>query len=288
MFLRDEDIKSLVSNGSIINVADMTSNPDGPMSPIQPCSLDLTIGKIFLPRTASGNLGGCDIPKEDHSLKVGETVVVETAEVFHLPRDIGGFGFPPTSVSNVGVLITNLGHIDPGYDGTIRFTLVNMGSHYYSLKKGQVIYTLLLFKLGAAPVQDYRERHPEVDRTIGFIGVKQELLYKLSRDFLDVEHRAQDAAKSSVTSELRTPLFTAMTTGIVAVLTLGGGAGLAYYRVDQVEKNLTELENKLQNEISNLSKKMKTTTDIYELQAEIELIKDQLKNLEKSAEGENK
>src|SRR5687768_7061533 len=138
MFLRDEEIKKLIEDGYIENVRS-SGNWNSADSPVQPCSLDLRIGRIYLPTARDSALGSCEKPLTAHTLGVGETVVVETMEVLHLPAHIGAFGFPPTSVSNVGVLVTNLGHIDPGFHGSIKFTLVNMGRKPYSLRRGDNI-----------------------------------------------------------------------------------------------------------------------------------------------------
>ena len=288
MFLRDEDIKKLVNEGAITNVADMTSDPDGPKSPVQPSSIDLTIGKIFVPGAAPADAGGRDMPKERHSLTPGETVVVETAESFHLPSSIGGFGFPPTSVSNVAVLVTNLGHIDPGYDGTIRFTLVNMGHEPYSLKVREPIYTLLLFKLQDLPTKDFRSRHPEIDPKAGYVGVRQELLNSLTRDFLDVGKRAEQAAKEAVTEELKNPYRTAMATGLGVIATLILGIYTSCSRIEGVEEKIPSLENKLQDQISELRKQTDYQSDIHALQDDVKQLKEQLNNSTPRVDGASK
>jgi len=277
MFLRDEDIKVLVASGAITNIADLTSKPDGPKSPIQPCSLDLTIGKIFIPESTPTETGGRDTPKKNHALGPGETVVVETAETFHLPEDIAGFGFPPTSVANIGVLVTNLGHIDPGFDGKMQFTLVNMGHEHYSLKEREPIYTLLLFKLNQAPKKDYRSRHPDLDPEVGHTGVSQELLDGLSRDFLNVGNRATEAAKAAITAELKSPLRGAISTGIVAILVLGSGALFNYFQVGEIKSAIPDMEKSFEKRISDLQEQINSQERISKLESEIKLNNKRLK-----------
>jgi len=219
MFLRDVDIEALVNSGHVRGVRSVR-DPDARDSPIQPCSLDLTIGRIFVPGVSASDLGGAANARSSHTLEAGETVVVETQESFHLPSDIGAFGFPPTTISKVGVLVTNLGHIDPGYDGTIKFTLVNMGRKSYSLRSGENIYTTLFFRLKDDVRADYRQR----SRTGGAAGNTQrmdELLDSLPPDFLDVDSRANEAAKKAVSDELKNPYRLAMGTFITAVVAFG-------------------------------------------------------------------
>lgn len=159
-------------------------------SPVQASSIDLHVGNIYLPGEKETDLGGVKNPKDDYSLKTGETAVVTTAETLHLPNDIAGFGFPPSSVSFKGLLMTNPGHVDPGYQGVMRFTVINMGSDPYCLQRGGRIVTLLLFKLSAPVHANWQERNPAGSSLPNHAAVN-----RLSRDFVDVEKRASDIAK---------------------------------------------------------------------------------------------
>lgn len=203
MFLNDKEIDALISAGAIENVYFGGHDHFDRNSPVQPCSLDLKVGKIYLPSARPGQDGSAENPIESHHIvPVGATVVVETAEVFHLPHTIGAFGFPPTSVSNIGILVTNLGHLDPGYHGTVRFTLVNMGRNPYPLRRGESIYTTLLFRVGP-PVADYEARNPPLSRENPLVGVKSEMLAGLPPDFLDLDRRARSAARKAVAGNVK-------------------------------------------------------------------------------------
>jgi deoxycytidine triphosphate deaminase len=43
--------------------------------------------------------------------------------------------------------MTNFGHVDPGFEGHLKFTLINFGPRDFPLKVGQKIACLLLFQL---------------------------------------------------------------------------------------------------------------------------------------------
>ena len=284
MFLRDQDIRDLIAKGGIEHIADFTSDPDGPKSPVQPCSLDLTIGKIYVPGVPAEGPGGSENPKTaNHLLQPGMTAVVETREVFHLPNNIGAFGFPPTAVSKVAVLLTNLGHIDPGYDGTIRFTLLNMGLDAYTLRVGDPIYTLLLFQLQQDSNKSYRDRHPQINTKTGSTGVDQPLLDSLSVDFLDVTSRAErvasEKAAEAVSKELRsrsvlTAVMSVLTAIIAAAATLGVSMFSTCSRVDRIEGGLSNLK-------AEISKKTEEIKNIYDTQLEIQKLKSQIETLSK-------
>ncbi|HXH11371.1 MAG TPA: hypothetical protein VNP04_16615 [Alphaproteobacteria bacterium] len=53
--------------------------------------------------------------------------MVLTLEEFNLPGSIAVVGFPPSHVSFQGILMTNPGHVDPGYVGRMRFTVMKKG-----------------------------------------------------------------------------------------------------------------------------------------------------------------
>ncbi len=163
-------------------------------SPIQPASVDLSIGKIFLPGKKSKETGGEQCPIDEHVLRTGGTAVVTTLEEIGLPPDLAGIGFPPSSVSFRGLLMTNPGHVDPGYRGPLRFTVINMGKEPYTLKKGDRIVTILLFQLSGPAHKDWAERRSSRQAS----PIAQRDLERLSSDFLDVEARAEVKAKAEV------------------------------------------------------------------------------------------
>jgi len=126
--LKDDEI--IAARGAVEIHLDNFQWPADPYasdSPIQPSSLDLTIGEIFVPpeRVEPGCLLRSEA-LEDYSLSQGQTALVYTQEVIKLAGKIGAFGFPPASVSSRGLLMTNPGHIDPGFEGKLSFTVINM------------------------------------------------------------------------------------------------------------------------------------------------------------------
>lgn len=164
------------------------------ISPIQPSSIDLHIGNIFLPGTKRDQPGSGMQPLKEHILEPGHTAVVTTVEKLIIPGNIAGIGFPPTSVSSRGILMTNPGHVDPGYEGPMSFTVINMGKQKYILRSDDMIVTLLLFQLSAPASKGRLERHsgkPAEPRI-------QENLDMLASDFMDFERRATDIAKEEV------------------------------------------------------------------------------------------
>lgn len=158
-------------------------------SALQPSSFDLKVGAIYIPDVGPDDPGGVTKPLTSHSLKPGHTAVVESAEVLDLPKDVAAFGFPPSRLSVRGLLMTNPGHVDPGYNGKLRFTVINMGKNDLPLDGKQAIVTLLFFR-----IESVARGYAEINGPGA--GVKYEDLERLSRDFLNIEKRAKRAARS--------------------------------------------------------------------------------------------
>jgi dCTP deaminase len=188
--LKDEEIIAAVTDTPpYVEGVALPANPYSKDSPVQASSIDLHIGNVYLPGEKEGDLGGAQNPKQDYSLKTGETAVVTTIETLHLPSDVAGFGFPPSGVSFKGLLMTNPGHVDPGYEGVMRFTVINMGKDPYCLERGGRIVTLLLFRLNQPVHSHWLQRNPA-----GSSLPNQANISRLSRDFVDVEARAKKIA----------------------------------------------------------------------------------------------
>ena len=248
--LKDDELVQLITrNNPIVTNLNAPTNWYSVDSAIQPSSVDLHIGKIYVPETPDPQPGCSTKPiqgnGEQFVLKVGQTAIVSTLETVELPSNIAAFGFPPTLVSARGILMTNPGHIDPGFRGDLRFTVINMGRKDFALVPGEPIVTLLFVELSGNATADYSARHPGIVRNSSIEGH----LNKLSMDFLDVGRRATDIANSTLSTTtwrvtILGTLFTAIIGGIVT-----GGVYLAQRWHDAPLKDI-------QNEIKILRKEI--------------------------------
>ncbi len=250
MFLSDEELVGLDPN--VVKGLDRSGDLYAAKSPIQPASIDLTIGDIFLPEVKQREEGSIQNPLSYHGLRSGHTAIVQTREELDLPRDLAAIGFPPSSVSSKGLLMTNPGHVDPGYKGRMQFTVINMGRELFALKSGDIIVTLLFFRLDPPAKKSYSERYTTIKGNIG-----EEQLSRLAKDFLDVERRAEDAAKKAE-REARW-----WSVGVPITLTLIGVFGtivLAYFstvpRMNDFDKKMVEIKASLDRDVSNIDNKL--------------------------------
>jgi deoxycytidine triphosphate deaminase len=217
-------------------------------APIQASSVDLSIGGIFVPGIPDKQHGGSDMPASSLSLAQGEMAVIRTKEKLSLPSNLAGFGFPPSRLSIRGLLVTNPGHVDPGYQGSLHLTVINMGRHPIELAAGDPIITLLFIRMGAAATYDYAGRRAGKESGS---PVNQALLSRLSKDFLDVQERTASQAKE----ELRD--FEKRQNTKLGLASIAGGAlllivpfGLETWRswtddISPIKAQIEEVEKKL-------------------------------------------
>ena len=215
--LADRDLVAQIQNDPPL-ISGVAEQPPGSsrMSTVQPSSVDLHVGAVYAPPEDREPLGAAPVPLGEYTLHPGQTAVVTTLEVMNLPSDIAAFGFPPTALSGRAILMTNPGHVDPGYQGHLSFTLINMGREPFTVSAGRggvgptPVVTLLFVKLSEPVEQDYHQRRnpgtetAQTPRTIGAnvsSGPSSEDLHRLGRDFLDVTERAREAAERVIDRE---------------------------------------------------------------------------------------
>src|SRR5437867_6797484 len=239
VLLRDEELLSdVVRQNQVSNVPE-PANWDDKNSPVQPSSLDLHVGNIYLPEKLSRVPGGKDNPLASHILRPGETAIVMSAEELKLKPDISAFGFPPSHVAFKGILLTNPGHIDPGFEGRIRFAVINMGRENHCIRSGDVIFTVLFVKLAKPVRADWRVRYG------GPAGpISQSDIDALSQDFLNVEARAQDIAEKAVArAEVKVKYVVPLVTALIgAAATLG----FAWVQpLSELQQKVAQLESRV-------------------------------------------
>jgi len=162
---------------------------------IRGCAVDLHIGGIFRPGKKNGEPGSATVPHLlSVTLKEGETAVVRTAESFKLDKQHAAFVFPASSVSIQGLLMTNPGHVDPGYEGPVHVTVINMGHEPFALQPKDRLLRAMIYRLDQEVVSS-KQPGPGI--------VTEELLQKLSADFLSVNDRTAQAAKREIDASVK-------------------------------------------------------------------------------------
>ena len=175
---------------------------------IRGCAINLRIGDIFMPGAEPEKLGSANRPRESYPLAEGHTALIRTAESFLLDDEHAAIVFPASAVSMQGLLMTNPGLVDPGYCGPLHVTVINMGREVYSLKRGDRLLRGIVFKLENSVAAPYATPNKS--------PVTEELLQKLSPDFLSVSSRAASAAKREIDAATNKGLFLQFALPVVA------------------------------------------------------------------------
>lgn len=232
---------------------------------------------IYVPGKGKGERGGFDDPLDQIALLQGHTAVIQTAERLCLPKDIAAIAFPPsTSVSLQGLLTTNPGHVDPGYNGFLHLTVINMGRLAFPLKRGDRILRVLLFELRGKVERDFPSAVEPV--------VTNALLDQLSLDFLDISDRAISAAKKEVEAanlagQVRTgryTLFGSLAATAVALIT----GGLLMY--GNLQTKDVDLRKEISKEISDLRSQLSLLQGQTSVQQSISTLSDGITKLKSS------
>lgn len=252
--LRDEEIVNRITSDLPI-VSGLTAPTDwySKHSPVQACSLDLHVGKIYLPTTSTRSYAFWRTQKssmhayQQHILEPGHTAVIVTSETLRFPANLAAFGFPLSRVSFKGILMTNPGHVDPGYIGHMRFTIINMSKTPYVLRQGDPIVTLLLFELDKPSNMSWSNRNAQAgtapDPSI-------EDLARLSKQFLDIDNRARSVCEKLVKgAEFRirvlTPVIAGVAGALISVLLVVGQRMINEDPVDNLNHEVIALREQL-------------------------------------------
>lgn len=264
MIVTDAELQQLLqqTTAPLLTGFDIPTNWKDKDSLVQPCSLDLHIGEIFQPGIKPGKPGSAGNPKSELVLRTGQTAIIATKESIHLPANYAGFGFPPSDVSSRALLMTNPGHVDPGYKGTLQFTVINMGRGDYVLRSKDRIVTMLIFKLNAAVATDYGARNSSPTPTnLPAPTISQAKIDLLSPDFVDVRKRATDIARQT--------LGYATIVGTVLAVILGW----AFTQIDKRAEGIDDLQTRLTRvEVMNISlaRDLQTAKEQLEKQMQID------------------
>lgn len=257
-------------------------------SQVQAASLSLTIGDIFIPRTRPNRLGGANTPRRKYVLNPGHTAVIRTREAIYLNPRQAGIGFPHAFESLSGLLMTNPGHIDPGYSGPLHCTVINMGHAPFTLNYGDRIMRVLIFELDKehAPAAPYNLRHGLQTREIASSPINAELLDRLPKDFVDVEERAGRIADSAITrAQVRAgwlPFLVAIISGFL------GFAATYLATVAKVKEDLTSLRTdfvEAKTRLENKDALHRLEDEVTSLKNQIDLIKNRGRESPKPTPG---
>lgn len=229
--LSNLDIKELLlGDNPIVRNVDLDLIDRGRTSPVQPASIDLHVGEILVPTERHGNgrnQDGVQLGSDRYTVPSGGSVVLLTREVINFSAYFAGLMFPKSSgLAERGVLLTNFGHVDPGYRGRLRYSLVNMGSADLEIRQGDAIACLCIFALRVPASPDFSElRAP--GKPIDDEGRTREFVRYLSPELLSLGRITNEAKRVARDVILEQGFFALLISTVVAVVVGVSSAAVA-------------------------------------------------------------
>ena len=266
-WITDTDLKVLLgsSRPPIVGV-DLTSSPNDIGAQVQPCSVDLRIDEIFLPMANPSDSLNRVAKTSEHELAVGQSVKVSTKERFDFDNRHAGILFAPARLSRRGIVVPDIGHIDPGFDKNIRLTLINMGRDPYLLKSGDVVGTVLVFRLHKECAYGLNQRQGLQPYLGGLDDIRH-----LSPDFLNITQTVKALAKTETERALGVSGWRYAFYSLFLPILIAGAIGVliaiaTYYF--QVSHDLESFRITTEAKIESLDKRSDAAKSITDLRDE--------------------
>ena len=174
--------------------------------------------------------------------------------------------------------MTNPGHVDPGYTGKLRFTVINMSAEPVALRHSDEIVTLIIHSLENTVTRDFGER-----RKAAGLGPLPDPSWdevnRLANDFVDVETRSKAIASNEIKDaqdklnklDSRTKFTTAIIGAVAALVGVFGTLLVGW---------LTGMQG-VRNDVNDLKSKV----DVIELKKDMASLATRVDILEKSSRG---
>jgi len=225
-------------------------------------------------RHASYDLTTCsivDMEGKSHELYKIEPqgmVYVVFKEHIKLPENIIALAHVKTSITQRGIMATNIGIVDPGYDGYLSTLLINFGKKPYSLMNGQS-YLRLTFHEVNGGYKDYKPYSPSTLEQYKFARISD--TDNLDKKFLNL---------STVSNDVFARVMKYLV-GLGIIFSCGSFL-LAEYFQNKVseERDLEKAVKRYEMEVSALkanSEMLKTTSEF--LKTELKSMQDSTKKM---------
>ena len=250
MLIKDE-IKRLISTQELFS---RDYGPDDDLeTQAQPASMDITVGDINVPPDPKANdpWETVAVFNDRYDLNPGAVALVRSSERLKMPQNLGGLVFPKNGdFAARGILITNFGHIDPGFEGYLKFTVINMGNKRVELvRRKTIVAGVILFNLSNTTLNHTTERYKPRHAYTPY-----SLARSLPRDFLDIDARIAGGVKDYVAKEwanrdernMRIAIMSASVAIVVAIwVGLMSFVSPLYSEVWKLDQKISFIEGKL-------------------------------------------
>lgn len=152
-------------------------------------------------------------------------VYVIFKEIINLPENVIGFAHVKTSFTQNGILSTNIGIIDPGYNGLISTLLINFGKINFSLNQNDKGLRITLCKLEMNTLLSQKASGITPKESDDYLRKRISEMNRLDQKFLNLSSLKSDLekeVKSSIFGHIRNYAgFVTITALILALVVFG-------------------------------------------------------------------
>lgn len=127
--------------------------PGSPAVKAKGASVDLTLGDEYF-ITSQSVPGALSDGSPYVLIPRGEFALLTTAETVHMPRDLLAFITMKLKYKSKGVINVSGFHVDPGFRGTLAYSVFNAGPGDVTLKRGEPVFTMFFATL-TGPTEPY-------------------------------------------------------------------------------------------------------------------------------------
>lgn len=207
---------------------------------------------------------------DSFTLKPQGMVYVVFKEKLKVPADVIGFAHVKTTLTKLGIMATNIGIIDPNYNGYMSTLLINFGKSDHFISKGDAALRITFTKMNE-PKDKKTLKQNNVDDA-NYYKVVQKNISNLDEKFLNL---------TSVKTEVTNHIFKILI-GLAIIFTAGNFALSAYFNhksssekdvetsiknYEQGVSTIIESNKLLQEQLKNYDLKLKVIQDSLTSQA---------------------
>lgn len=204
------------------------------------------------------------------TLKPQGMVYVVFKEKLEVPSDVIGFAHVKTTLTKLGVMATNIGIIDPNYNGYMATLLINFGKSDHFISKGDAALRVTFANI--IPPKVKKELKQNNINNNGYIKDIQKNISKLDEKFLNLSSVKKEVTSYFLNILLRLAIFFSAGSFALSVYFNNKSSAekdleTSIKRYELSVSTLTESNNLLQSQLKNYDLKLQAFQDSLNVQA---------------------
>lgn len=151
MFLNDDELKALLGSNKQVDPYVEGNITSG--------AYELTLGKEYYTTNSQTDVKTSLIDGQQFTIEPGQFALLITEEYIKIPDDKLGFISIKAGVKFAGLINVSGFHVDPGFEGKLKFSVYNAGSRPVTLEAGQPLFPLWISNFNKPLKKAYKGTH---------------------------------------------------------------------------------------------------------------------------------